>query len=80
MADYDGKKAPTEPVSGQGQYVQDGYMKKILRYSITRLPTLIPPMNPAPNPFKALALLNKQQWLFFGVGNGIWTDASPQLC
>jgi SHS family lactate transporter-like MFS transporter len=26
---------------------------------------LKPPMNPAPNPFKALTLLNKQQWLFF---------------
>jgi len=71
MVEYDGKEAPTEPVSDQEQYRQDGYMKTILRYSITRLPTLIPPMNPAPNPFKALALLNKQQWLFFGVGGSI---------
>lgn len=46
---------------------QEGYMKKILRYAFTRVPTLIPPMNPAPSPFKALTLLSKQQWLFFGV-------------
>ena len=71
MADYDGKGAPAEPFSDPEQYRQDGYMKRVIEYSITRLPTLIPPMNPAPNPFKALALLNKQQWLFFGVGDGI---------
>lgn len=35
------------------------------RYILTRIPTLVPPMNPAPNPFKALTLLNRQQWLFF---------------
>lgn len=35
------------------------------RYFLTRIPTLVPPMNPAPNPFKALLLLNRQQWLFF---------------
>lgn len=35
------------------------------RYILTRLPTLVPPMNPAPNPLKALTLLNLQQWLFF---------------
>ena len=43
------------------------YLRKIGRYAITRLPSLVPPMNPAPNPFKALALLNTQQWLFFWV-------------
>lgn len=37
------------------------------RYIATRIPTLVPPMNPAPNPFKALTLLNRQQWLFFSV-------------
>lgn len=35
------------------------------RYIATRIPTLVPPMNPAPNPFKALTLLNRQQWMFF---------------
>jgi len=37
------------------------------RYIATRIPTLVPPMNPAPNPFKALALLNRTQWLNFTV-------------
>lgn len=43
------------------------------RYLATRLPTLKPPMNKAPNPFKLLALLNRQQWLFFLVGFLGWT-------
>jgi SHS family lactate transporter-like MFS transporter len=38
-----------------------------MRYVLTRIPTLVPPMRPAPNPFSALALLNRQQWLFFSV-------------
>jgi SHS family lactate transporter-like MFS transporter len=37
------------------------------QYLKERLPTLKPPMRKAPNPFKALALLNRQQWLFFSV-------------
>lgn len=37
------------------------------KYLLTRVPTLVPPMNPAPNPFTALALLSRKQWLFFGV-------------
>jgi SHS family lactate transporter-like MFS transporter len=37
----------------------------VSRYLATRVTTLVPPMNKAPNPFKALMLLNKQQWLFF---------------
>lgn len=43
------------------------------RYLATRLPTLKPPMNKAPNPFKLLALLNFQQWMFFLVGFIAWT-------
>jgi SHS family lactate transporter-like MFS transporter len=39
----------------------------VMQYVMTRIPTLVPPMRPAPNPFKALALLNRQQWLFFSV-------------
>jgi SHS family lactate transporter-like MFS transporter len=35
------------------------------RYLLTRLPTLKPPMNKAPNPFSLLATLNFQQWMFF---------------
>lgn len=39
----------------------------VREYLITRLTTLVPPMNPAPNPFKTLTLLNAQQWAFFAV-------------
>lgn len=37
------------------------------RYIATRFTSLVPPMNPAPNPFKALTLLNRTQWLNFTV-------------
>ncbi|KAL3490434.1 major facilitator superfamily domain-containing protein [Aspergillus germanicus] len=43
------------------------------QYLKERLPTLKPPMRKAPNPFKALALLNRQQWLFFSVAFWGWT-------
>lgn len=42
-------------------------------YILTRLPTLKPPMNPAPNPIKALMLLNTEQWLFFLVAFIAWS-------
>jgi hypothetical protein len=38
------------------------------QYLATRLPTLKPAHDKVPNPFKALALLNFQQWMFFLVG------------
>jgi hypothetical protein len=44
-----------------------GEKMSVGRYLATRVTTLVPPMNKAPNPFKALMLLNKQQWLFFFV-------------
>lgn len=43
------------------------------RYIATRVPTLKPPMNKAPNPFKLLALLNTQQWMFFLVAFFAWS-------
>ena len=42
-------------------------------YIATRISTLKPPMNKAPNPLKLLAMLNLQQWLFFLVGFLGWT-------
>lgn len=42
-------------------------------YLRRRVTTLKPPMNPAPNPIKALMLLNRQQWLFFTVAFLAWT-------
>lgn len=40
-------------------------MRRVASYLYTRIPTLMPPMNPAPNPIKAVLLLNTEQWLFF---------------
>jgi len=43
------------------------------RYIATRFSTLKPPMNKAPNPFKLLAMLNFQQWMFFLVAFLAWS-------
>ena len=43
------------------------------RYVATRISSLKPPMAKAPNPFKLLALLNTQQWLFFLVAFVAWS-------
>jgi len=43
------------------------------RYAATRFSTLKPPMDKAPNPFKLLALLNFQQWMFFLIAFLAWT-------
>jgi len=45
-------------------------------YARTRITTLKPPMHKAPNPFKLLALLNTQQWLFFLVAFLAWVCSS----
>ncbi|KAL4876628.1 major facilitator superfamily domain-containing protein, partial [Aspergillus karnatakaensis] len=47
--------------------------KTTIQYLKSRIPTLKPPMRKAPNPFQALALLNRQQWLFFAVAFAGWT-------
>ncbi|KIW94945.1 uncharacterized protein Z519_04925 [Cladophialophora bantiana CBS 173.52] len=43
------------------------------KYAATRITTLKPPMAKAPNPFKLLAMLNTQQWLFFLVAFFGWS-------
>lgn len=43
------------------------------RYCATRFTTLKPAMRPISNPFKVLAMLNLQQWLFFLVAFFAWT-------
>lgn len=43
------------------------------KYAATRFSTLKPPMAKAPNPFKLLAMLNTQQWLFFLVAFLAWS-------
>jgi SHS family lactate transporter-like MFS transporter len=50
----------------------------IKEYALTRLSTLKPPMNKAPNPFKLLAMLNGKQWLFFLVAFLAWVGL--ELC
>ncbi|KAJ5277989.1 hypothetical protein N7524_004142 [Penicillium chrysogenum] len=45
----------------------------VSRYISTRISSLVPPMNPAPNPFKALTLLNRTQWLNFTVAFLGWS-------
>lgn len=62
MADTHEKHQRAPVVAGDPDVEED---MSIGRYALTRLPTLVPPMNPAPNPFKAFTLLNLQQWLFF---------------
>jgi SHS family lactate transporter-like MFS transporter len=45
-------------------------------YAATRISTLKPPMNKAPNPFSLLAMLSGKQWLFFLVGFLAWVRSS----
>ena len=42
-------------------------------YASTRVATLKPRMDKAPNPFTLLAMLNTQQWLFFFVAFIAWS-------
>lgn len=42
------------------------------RYIATRIPTLKPTRDRVQNPFKLMALLNTQQWLFFSVAFIAW--------
>ena len=43
------------------------------KYAATRITTLKPPMDRVLNPFKLLAMLNTQQWLFFLVAFLAWS-------
>lgn len=42
-------------------------------YLTRRVTTLIPPLNPVPNPITALSRLNAEQWRFFLIGFAGWT-------
>ncbi|KAA8646943.1 hypothetical protein EYZ11_005682 [Aspergillus tanneri] len=66
----EGGASTMSPPSHETQEVTLASMSK---YLLTRLPTLVPPMNKAPNPFSALRLLNRQQWLFFLVAFLGWS-------
>lgn len=70
MAPYDKDKMRDD--SPSDNVMRDSHMG-LGRYLATRLPTLKPPMAKAPNPFKLLAMLNLQQWLFFLVAFFAWS-------
>ena len=70
MASYDESKMRDR--SPNDDPMADQHMS-VARYLATRIPTLKPPMAKAPNPFKLLALLNAQQWLFFLVAFFAWS-------
>ncbi|KAL8647185.1 MAG: hypothetical protein Q9226_006539 [Calogaya cf. arnoldii] len=70
MAPYDNDKMRDDSPSDAA--MKDSHMG-LGRYLATRLPTLKPPMARAPNPFKLLAMLNLQQWLFFLVAFFAWS-------
>ncbi|KAL8827640.1 MAG: hypothetical protein Q9170_006932 [Blastenia crenularia] len=70
MASYDSPEVRDH--SPQKDVLADQQMS-LRRYLATRIPTLRPPMAKAPSPFKLLALLNLQQWLFFLVAFIAWS-------
>lgn len=71
---YNNDKMPDESrVSDPPFEIPEIQQMSVGRYIATRISTLKPPMNKAPNPFKLLALLNFQQWMFFLVGFLGWT-------
>src|SRR5215469_10972391 len=63
----------------RAERIQDAYVTpskqhmSVGRYIAKRIPSLKPPMDKAPNPFKLLTMLNFQQWMFFLVGFIGWT-------
>lgn len=56
----------------QASSLDDEHMS-VGRYCATRISTLKPQNRPIANPFKTLAMLNLQQWLFFLVAFFAWT-------
>jgi SHS family lactate transporter-like MFS transporter len=54
-------------------------MMTVGQYAATRITTLKPPMNKAPNPFRLLAMLSGKHWLFFLVGFFAWVNSAPPL-
>ncbi|KAL8853882.1 MAG: hypothetical protein Q9221_001353 [Calogaya cf. arnoldii] len=70
MVSYDNDKMPDDAPSDPA--MRDSHTG-LGRYLATRLHSLKPPMARAPNPFKLLATLNLQQWLFFLVAFFAWS-------
>lgn len=73
MSDYAGEKLAGDGEKTSGEYVEHDEHMSTGRYIATRISSLKPPMNKAPNPFSLLRLLNTQQWLFFLVAFFAWS-------
>ena len=71
MSDYAGEKSRGD--SPSSEYIEHDEHMSPGRYIATRISSLKPPMNKAPNPFSLLRLLNAQQWLFFLVAFFAWS-------
>ena len=69
MSSEDGKQRDPSPQNG----IAATEKMSVTEYLSTRLSTLKPPMNKAPNPLKLVRLLNLRQWLFFLVAFLAWT-------
>lgn len=69
--------SPEEKYSREDHAVPDEEVPhermSVAKYAATRFSTLKPPMAKVANPFALLALLNRQQWLFFLVAFFAWT-------
>lgn len=72
MSDFVAEKQPRGD-SPSSEYVEHDEHMSTGRYIATRISSLKPPMNKAPNPFSLLRLLNAQQWLFFLVAFFAWS-------
>jgi len=65
------ERTPTRQVVISGDNPDVKY--SVGQYIKRRFTTLVPPMNKAPNPIKALMLLSRKQWLFFMIAFFAWT-------
>lgn len=63
--DYDTEKNAVTSHARAAEEQQFATNMSVGEYISTRISTLKPPMTKVPNPISLLAMLNKQQWLFF---------------
>lgn len=74
MEHYSNDKMRDDSRDGDPRYeIPETQQMSVGRYFATRISTLKPPMHKAPNPFKLLAMLNFQQWMFFLVAFLAWS-------
>ncbi len=63
------KKTKKKPHPSSRQISEDSLISdakmSLSGYIFSRLPSILPTFDPAPNPFKLLATVNQKQWMFF---------------